>query len=459
MNFRRSIGSGRVSGFTLIEAAVFLFIFSIISLTFYQAWSLGTRHIMNSKYRLGATAIAAQQMEIIRSLIFDDIGTTSGIPTGTLAQNQTITANSNTYQVHTVVQFVDDATDGTAGAGTDMAPNDYKKVTLTVSWGGASVSEQVGMTSIFSLDGVESVAAGTGILSVNILNGAGIGVANASVHIVNTAVAPAINLTANTDANGNLTFPGAPASVQGYRISVSKSGYYPNMTYSPYPVSIFNPVNTHASIVAGSLTAATIVTDERSDIELRSRDPFDADIPNIDFSISGGLVIGTNPDTSVPVYDFTQIGVTNGSGELTLPDRSAGVYALTLDPSESGYEYLRLDPAESVFGAINLAPGITETVKLVLADRALSSALIAIKNSADNSPITGASVRLFNVALGYDTTISADTYGQAYFPTSNVPLAAGTYDVEVSASGFTTATNTVVITGAALIKKTITLSP
>jgi hypothetical protein len=45
------------------------------------------------------------------------------------------------------------------------------------------------MTSLFSLDGVESVAAGTGILSVNILStGPGFGVANASVHIINTSV-------------------------------------------------------------------------------------------------------------------------------------------------------------------------------------------------------------------------------------------------------------------------------
>lgn len=445
-------------GFTLIEAAVFLFIFAIISVTFYEAWSLGTRHIMNSKYRLGATAIATQQMEIIRSLIFDDIGTTSGIPTGTLSQDQTITANSNVYQVHTVVQFVDDATDGTAGAGTDIAPNDYKKVTLTVSWGGASASEQVGMTSIFSLDGVESVAAGTGILSINILNGAGIGVANASVHIVNASVAPAVNLTANTDANGNLTFPGAPASVQGYQISVSKGGYYSNMTYAPYPTSAFNPVNTHASIVAGSLTAATIVADEQSDIELHTKDPFDVDIPDIDFSISGGLVIGTNPATSAPVYDFTQTDATDGSGAITLPDRSAGVYTLTLDPGESSYEYLRLDPQETTFGTINLTPGTNKSVKFVLADKALSSALVLAKNSADNSPIAGASVRLYNTTLGYDTTLTADAYGQAYFPTSNTPLTAGTYDIEVSASGFTTATSTVVVTGAALVKQTVTLS-
>ena len=231
------------------------------------------------------------------------------------------------------------------------------------------------------------------------------------------------------------------------------------MTYDPYPASAFNPVNTHASIVAGSLTAATIVADEHSDIELHSKNPFDGDIPDIDFSITGGLVIGTDIATSAHVYDFTQVDVTDGSGAITFSDRSAGVYTLTLDASESGYEYLRLDPEETTFGVINLAPGTTESVKLVLADKALSSALVSAKNGADNSPIAGASVRLFNTTLGYDTTITADIYGQSYFPTSNTPLVAGTYDIEVSASGFTTATDTVVLAGTALTKKTVTLSP
>ncbi len=47
-------------GFTFIEALAFLFIFSIITLTFYETWSLGTKQIINSKNRLGATALASQ---------------------------------------------------------------------------------------------------------------------------------------------------------------------------------------------------------------------------------------------------------------------------------------------------------------------------------------------------------------------------------------------------------------
>jgi type II secretory pathway pseudopilin PulG len=450
----------RISGFTLIEALVVLFVVSLITLTFYETWNLGTKHIANAKYRLGATALANQQMEIIRSLIFDDIGTVSGIPSGTLAQDQTLHVNNTVYDVHTVVQFVDDPTDGTLAAGTDLAPNDYKKVTITVSWGDASDSETVDTTSIFSLDGVESVAAGTGILSVNVLNNAGVGVANASVHITNTSVTPNINVTAATDTNGNLMFPGAPASVQGYHITVSKGGYYGNMTYSPYPTSVFKPTNVHASVVAGSLTAATLVADRTSTLKIQTEDPFGTSVPDIDFTITGGLVSGTDAATSAPVYDFTQTTATDSSGEKEFSNRSSGGYTLTLDPSAvAQYEFLRLDPEETVQNSINLIAGDSKTVKYILARKTFQSALITVKSASGGTPISGASVRLHSTSLGFDVTLATDTYGQAYFPTAATPLASGTYDIDVSASGFASTTDTISIIGSNIEKKTISLNP
>jgi hypothetical protein len=438
---------------------MFLFIFSVITMAFYQTWVLATNHIVNVKNRLGAVAVANQQLEIVRSIIFDDIGTTTGIPVGTLVENQAMTVNTAAYNVHTLVQFVDDATDGTLGAGTDLAPNDYKQVTITVTWGGGSDSEKVVATSLFSLDGVESVAAGTGILSVNVLDTAGLGVANASVHIVNGSVAPAVDITASTDANGNVSFPGAPASVQGYEITVSKSGYYANATYDPYPTSAFNPVNIHSTVVAGSLTATSLVSDETSTIELRSEDPFGADIADIDFDITGGLVIGNDPGDGSPIYDYTQSLTTDGSGEESIDDRSTGEYTVTLDAGEANYRYLRLVPEEATFGTINLPPGTTQTITMVLADESFSSALITAINATDGQPIAGATVRLSNTTLAYDTTVTTDTYGQAFFHTSNTPLVAETYDVEITASGFTTETGNLSVAGNKLEEKQFSLNP
>lgn len=445
-------------GFTFIEALSFLFIFSVITLTFYQTWSLGTKQIINSKNRLGATALASQQMETIRGLAFDSIGTTTGIPSGSIVQTQTISVSAATYTLHTLVQFVDDAIDGTLALGTDTAPNDYKKVTVTVSWGGGSASEQVEAVSLFSLDGVESVAAGTGILSVNILNDAGLGVSAASVHIVNASVAPAVDITANTDANGNLTFPGALASVQGYEISVSKTGYYGNQTYPPYPTSTFNPTSIHTSVVAGSLTTITLVSDQKSTIELQTKDPYGADIPNINFSISGGLAIGTDPLTSAVIYDYTQATTTDGSGDKNLADRSSGVYTVTLDAAETGYRFIRLTPEESVFGTIHVLPNVMKQVDMILADKSFSSGLITVTNSADSTPVAGASVQIEHAGFGYLETVVTDTYGKAYFPTTNTPLAAGSYDVDITAPGFDPENGNIVIPGGVLQEKAFSLN-
>lgn len=437
-----------------------LFIFSVITLSFYQAWALGTRQMMNSKYRLGATAMANQQMEIVRSLIFDNIGTTDGIIHGTLQEDQHIAANTTTYHIHFTVQYIDDPRDGTGAAHTDLAFNDYKQVTVRVSWGGETASEQVEMVSLFSLDGVESVAAGTGILSINVLNAAGVGVSDATVHIVNSSISPSVDMTADTDAGGNLTFPGAKASVQKYRISVSKGGYYPNTTYAPYPTTpTFKPTNVDGSVVAGNLSMTTLVSDQQSSIRFRTRTPSGETVPNVGFSITGGLVVGT--DTVVagkPVYDFTQTATTDSSGEHDFLDRSTGMYTVTLGAGMTGYRFLRLDPQTTALDLINLPPGMDQTVTMALASKTVGSTIITAKRASNSTAIAGATVRLTSAILGYDVTVTADAFGQAYFPMDVTPLTAGTYDITVSASGFTDKNDTVTVPVATLVEKSVSLS-
>ena len=108
-------------GFTLIESLVFLFMFTLISLVFFQSYTVGTRLIIESKNRLGATALANQKMEIIRSIDYSLIGTKHwngsawvyGIPAGDILEDETISVNTVKYSVHTFVQYVDDGFDGT----------------------------------------------------------------------------------------------------------------------------------------------------------------------------------------------------------------------------------------------------------------------------------------------------------------------------------------------------------
>ena len=156
-------------GFTLIESLVFLFIFSLISVAFFQAYFVTARTIIESKNRLGATALANQKMEIIRSIEYDEIGTKSwngsawvyGIPAGELIENESVSVNTIQYQVDTFVQYVDDTFDGSAP--TDTIPTDYKRVRVTVSWGSGGSDQQVAIFVNFAPNGVDS-SSGGGVL-------------------------------------------------------------------------------------------------------------------------------------------------------------------------------------------------------------------------------------------------------------------------------------------------------
>lgn len=448
------------AGFTLIEALVFLFIFTVVTLVFFQTFAYGTALIQQSKNRLGAIALANQKMEIVRSLDYDNIGTVAGVPAGDIPQDETVQVNNSQYHVHTFVQYVDNSFDGTLGGSpNDAVPNDYKRVRVEVAWGGETDAEKVALFSTFAPPGVEQ-SVGGGILSINILDSQGNGVSGASVRVVNGTVAPAIDVTASTDASGNLFLIGAPASSQKYQVTFSKSGYFGSATYDPYPTSAFNPVDVHASVVDSTVNQTSFVMDQASTLQLQTVDGFDADVSDIDFTLSGGRQLGTNPTTLEAVYEFDDTSTTDSSGTKEYADRSYGGYTWLLDASETGYEFVRLSP-ETSSGAntISLSPGTTQAVKMILADKTVNSVLVTVVDAADGTPLSGASVRLKNDGLGYDETVTTSQYGKAFFPTSATPgLVAATYDLEVSASGFTDETDTVTVTSG-LETASVSMSP
>jgi len=464
----------RRRGFTLIEAALVLFLFSVIALTFYQLFSLGTRRILDVRRKLGATALASKRMEMVRSLPYDSIGTkhsngsggwTYGIPPGDIIETETTSESGGTFTVHTVAQYVDDAFDGKASGGpSDAVPTDYKRVQIEVSWAGTDGNtESVAAWSTFSPDGVEQPS-NTGVLSVNVLNASGSPVQDATIHIVNTA--SGIDLSADTDAFGNQSWPGAPPST-AYSISVSKSGYYGVRTYPAYPTSAFNPLDPSVSVVSGSVNQKTFVMDRSSDVTVRSEDPFGTAIPNVGFTIAGGHQVGTEPLVTplTPVYDFSASGTTDSNGEKAYPGRCYGRYSLSYTGSVSGYRFLRIDPGVSdTDGVFDAVPGTSQTAKMVFANTSLGSLLFAVTkvegsgSGAVDKPVSGAVVRLRDTVSGYDATVTTGPAGQAYFPTAMPALPAGTYQYDISATGYFEATGSVTVTGSGLQDKSVTLT-
>ncbi len=472
ITFRRR-RSGSHEGFTLIEAAVFLFLFSVITLTFYELFSLGSAHILDVRRKLTASALASERMEMVRSLPYDSIGTrmsdgsggwTYGIPAGDIIETETVERTGGIFSVHTIVQYEDDPFDGTADGSSDVIPTDYKRVRVGVSWGEVSDARQVVMWSTFSPDGVEQPS-NTGVLSVNVLDPAGDPVSGATVRIASAS--SHIDLSAGTDAYGNQSWPGTPPS-DDYMVIVSKDGYSGVQTYPPYPDSAFDPLDPPMSVVAGSVNQKTFTIGRFSEISIRSEDPFGATIPSVPFTLSGGTQIGTAPLPADPdpVYEFSVSGTTDAGGERTYTDRSYGTYAISLDGSVAGYRFLRIESSgtEVEGGLFPVAADGETEARMIFADTDLPSLVVSVITVVESGEATteesvpGATVRLRNEALGYDTVVTADLSGTAYFPTEATGLPAGTYEYEVSADGYATETGTVVVTGPGLQDASVTLS-
>lgn len=455
----------RQKGFGLIEALTLLFLFAVITVSFYAVFSSGTMHIIESKNRLGAIAVANTKMEIVRNLEYDAIGTkhpngsggfSYGIPAGDILEDETVAVNTRTFSVHTFVQFIDDPFDGKASGTTpiDIIPNDYKRVKIEVSWGAGGGGQTIALVASFAPKGME-VSAGGGVLALHIIDDTGASVPSVAARIVNGSVSPSVDITTVTDATGNLILPGAAASQQAYRIEISKNGYYPITTYAPYPTSSFYPDSVHASVVNGAFNQKTLSLNRASDITLTTKDPFGTVLHNIGFQMIGGLKIGNDINTT-PLYAFDQVIDSGASGTKTLSAQSHGVYTLTLSHPEE-YSIVRIQPGGGITSnTFSVTAGENIAADIILANKSVPSVLLTV-NDADGAALPDASVHLVNAVSGYDATVVTDSYGQAYFPKEATPFLAGDYTYTVSLNGYHDATGSVTV-GLTLQLKSLTLT-
>lgn len=447
----------RKSGFTIIEALIFLFIFSTTTLTFYQVYANGMKYIVNSKNRLGALYVANEKMEIIRNMNYVDIGTDTGAVSGSIPEDEIISQNAGNFNVHTLVEYVQDATDGVYPA--DAVWQDYKKVSVTVSWQGGA--ENVKLMSFFVPNGLEVQNPGDGILVINVFSDqpGGAGIPNSLVHVVNNETG--LDTTVQTDASGSVTLTGDKItdSIHSYQISLVKSGHETVITFPPYPLTTYNPVDVHASVITGSLNVANIVQNELSTLMVKTVDYLDTAIPDVAFHIEGGRKLGAEvpvliEDPVVYVYSLESDSTTNSGGEKDFGDVSPGFYYVSLAPTVTDYIIIDTDPVSPV----SIFSNQDVELKVKLANINSTSLLLRVVSNAEgNPPIGGAEVRITN-SLGYDVTQNTSETGTVFFPVSSDVFAAGDYDIEVSASGYTTSNSQATIIDGQLKMETITLT-
>ncbi len=445
------IPNAKYKAFLLIEAMTVLFIFALITITFYSVMSVGTRYIQDAKNRLGAISVVNERMEIVRNLAYDSIGTNTGVVGGNIPRDQDVTENAHQYHIHTEVFYVDDPFDGIGYADTVWF-EDYKRVIITVSWAGVDNSEKVEIVSRFVPPGKEVQHAGDGILSVNIFSDqpGGAGISDSNVTLINSVTG--LNTYQMTDSSGNATFMGnrITNSIQKYQITVTKDGYETVSTMPPYPLTpLYNPIDVHASVVTGTMNVANIVQNKLANIKISTVDHLDAPISGTTFQLVGGRKLGTDVALpNAPVYNFDENGTTDSGGEKLYSAISPGNYAFSLTGATlSGYAIISTTPTLpfpllSADGTLN--------AKLKLASKTVTSLLVSVTDLSSTLPVSGAKVKLTNTALGYEKELTTAGEGNAFFPDSSDPLLPGTYHLKVTADGFSDKESDVTITDGSL---------
>ncbi len=425
--------------FTLIEVLVGTFLILIVFLGIFGAYQLALKVIGQSRTAITALTIANQQMEKIRNLPYQGIGTVGGIPAGPLLFEEIITRNRIDYLVKTTIIYIDDPFDGLAPI--DDIPTDYKRVEIRVSWLGFFGGERVLVTNIAPMGKETDVAGGT--LAISVFNAEGIGVAGTNIHILNTKISPIIDIHRLTDPEGRFVLVGAPESEEGYQITISKTNYSTDRTFGRDEVA--EPLKPHASVWEGDFAEISFSIDLVSSLQVETRGSKDLGypvIPNLTFSLRGARIIGYDIEGE-PVYRYSQIYTTDAGGNITITGLKWDAYTFYVDKAVTGFDLIGIEspPGTEIEQPIDFLPNTLKKVRLVLGSE--NSLLITVQDGLTLKPIFGAKVRIYNIVLGHDKTRLTDKQGQAFF----APLEEVTYNLEVSALGYLSVTTTVSIVG------------
>lgn len=377
------------TGFTLIEVIIGVTIFLMVAGSIYQAFSLLVKTARLSRLKVTATLIANEQLEIARNLPYAQIGIPGGIPSGEILQQQTIEKNGASFQVITTVRNVDDPFDGVLGGNpNDIAPADYKKVEIDVSCPGCGGLMPIKLVTDISSRDLE-VSSDNGALFINVFDALGQPVSGANINVINSLVVPAINLSDVSGNSGSLQLIDVPPSNQQYQISVDRSGYSEDMTYLPGLPDNPNPVKPHATVATKQVTQISFSIDKLSALNVSTVTANCTTTSNVDFSLEGSKIIGTNPD----VYKYNANHTTDVDGQKNISGIEWDTYRAYIPVTLTGSYFLA---GTLPMLPLSLLPDTSQSLLLVTKQKNPNALLASVKDIGSKLPITGATVSLSN---------------------------------------------------------------
>jgi len=168
-------------------------------------------------------------------------------------------------------------------------------------------------------------------------------------------------------------------------------------------------------------------------------------IANANFNLAGSKIVGLDSNDN-PIYKYSATTSSNSVGHKDIPDLEWDNYIFSVDPA-TGLDLISTDPSPQ---PIALAPAATQSVELYL--KAENSLLATVQNTETLEPVFAATITLSNSALGYSQTQYTNEKGQTLF----IPLQSASYNLEVSAPGYSPTSTTVSVSGD--VTKTIKLT-
>ena len=419
------------AGFTLIDVLVGTFLMLIVFLGIAGVFFLGAKVVFQSKARIEATAIANGEIEKIRNLAYKDVGVDGSFPNGVLEKEAIINRNQVEYKIERRVDFIADPADGIS-APQDECPNDYKKVKIEVSWAGRFPDGIELVTDVMPDTFAQECEEIGGVLLVSVFDSLGEMISVPLIEIKDLETGE--NIKSATPGQGEHYFALEPGA---YKIVVSKNEYNTERTYGIDEIAI--PEKPHPNILEGELTEISFSIDKLSSFSIDTltiieEEPFP--LSYVEFYLRGDKIIGYDEDEE-PVYEYSQVHITDLSGHINISDLEWDSYTFSVDPA-TGFYLVDTEPSPQPIG---LFPDTNMPVSLYL--QAENSFFLIVQDLETQGPIFSAEARLYNTGLAYDEIQYTDENGITLF----IPLVSATYNLEIEAPGYQGYTGTLAVFG------------
>jgi hypothetical protein len=254
------------SGLTLVEAVIVIGLTVLIFSALFVGFEFALKFIAQSRAKMSALSLATDRTEYIRSLPYDSVGTVSGIPNGSIPQNRTVALNGINFAERVLVEYVDDPSDGVAGADTNGVVSDYKRFKVEYTWTVYGEARSFSLISTVTPRSIETTSGG-GTIRVNVTDAGAVPMSGASVRLLNTSGTTTIDVTRTTDVSGQALFTGAPAG-SNYQVFVYRTGYSEDQTREATTTLPF-PVSQPFSLLEADVSTVNFQIDELSDLAIK----------------------------------------------------------------------------------------------------------------------------------------------------------------------------------------------